>query len=387
MSSWVSGRARQVIGTADSFPVQQAHSTELPECVVAKPPPTLVSLPKMKISVGIIGSGKSARENHIPAYLKAPGAQVVAIADADTERARSVAEELRIKSVYDDYSLMLKKCRPDAVSVCTAPSEHKDAVLSALSRGAHVLCDMPMGMNAEEGKAMLDAAQEAQRVLVFAAPRRFEAQATILKEAIVNHDLGEVCFCRAWFQRKAIPGDDLWQIKTEKGGGVLSVSGHEMLDLALWLTGEEPVSVRGRLFHRFTDSPDIPKSWFGSRRELDAEDLVVALVNCPKSLLFLEMDWLSSADDSGILVIGPKGRSCTSPFRMEVASGGHFVDMTPTFFPETSAWYEQVRSFIDDSLGRGKPFPAGEEALSVQRIADAIRESSRHGREITLFPI
>ncbi len=338
----------------------------------------------MKVSVAIIGSGKSAAEYHIPAYLRVPEIEVVAIADADPDRAHSVGRQFEIKSVYDDYAVMLKKRRPDLVSVCTAPSEHKEAVVCALSVGAHVLCDLPMGMNADEGIAMLNAAENAHKVLVFAAPRRFEAQATTVRQAIVNRDLGHVCFCRSWSRQKAIPADDLWRIKRENGGGALSVSGHEMLDLALWLTGDKPVSVSGRLFHRFAESPDIRKTWFGSRRELDAEDLVIALVRCKGSEVALEADWLCSADDSGVHVVGTKGQSCTSPFRMEVASGGEFVDMTPTFFPETSMWHEQVRSFIDASLGHGKPFPPGEEALRVQRVADAIRLSSQCGREIRL---
>ncbi len=338
----------------------------------------------MKVSVAIIGSGKSAREHHIPAYLRTPEVQITAIADADLEKAHSVAKQFGIRSVYDDYGVMLKKRHSDFVSVCTAPSEHRDAVLSALSRGAHILCDVPMGMNADEGEAMLDAAEQANRVLVFAAPHRFEGQAISMRDAIVNRDLGQVCFCRGWSRHKAIPADDFWQIKAENGGGALSVSGYEILDLGLWLTGDEPVSVSGTLFHRFEDNPETRKTWFGSRRELDAEDLVIAVVRCEKSILSLEADWMCSTDDSGVVVVGTRGQGCTSPFRMEVASKGRLVNMTPTFFPETSAWYEQVRSFVDASLGHGKPFPCGEEALRVQRIADAIRRSSECGRETLL---
>jgi predicted dehydrogenase len=239
-------------------------------------------------------------------------------------------------------------------------------------------------MNAEEGKTMLEAARDAERTLVVAAPRRFEVQAKTIRETVENGDLGQVSFSRAWRREEAIPADDLWQIKAESGGGALSISGQEMLDLALWLTEDEPISVSGGLFHRFADNPDVRKTWFGSRRELDAEDLVIALVRCRKSMLALEVDWLASAGDSGVLVVGSKGRSRTSPFKMEVASKGEFVDMTPTFFPETSTWSEQVRAFIEAALGHDKPFPTAEETLRVQRVADAIRESSVTGREIRL---
>jgi predicted dehydrogenase len=336
----------------------------------------------MKLSVAVIGSGKSALENHIPAYLGTRETQVVAIADADVERAQSVALKFGIKGVYDDYLAMLKRRRVELVSVCTAPSERKDAVVTALSRRAHVLCDMPMGMNSEEGEEMLRAAKKANRVLMFAAPRRYDPHAISIKQTIVNGDLGTVCFCRAWCGHKTIPAEDFWQIKAKEGGGALAVSGQEMLDLALWLTGDEPVSVSGRLFHRFAESPDIPKTWFGSRREIDAEDLAVAVVQCKKAVVFLEADWLAAADDSGILVAGTKGRGGTSPFKMEVATRGEYFDTTPTFFPETGVWKELVRSFLESSQGQRKAFPEANEVLLVQRVTDAIRKSSSCGTEV-----
>jgi hypothetical protein len=58
--------------------------------------------------------------------------------------------------------------------------------------------------------------------------------------------------------------------------------------------------------------------------------------------------------------------------------------MTPTFFPETSAWQEQVKSFLIASLGHGKPCPSAEEVLRVQRVADAIRRSSTERKEIEI---
>jgi predicted dehydrogenase len=341
----------------------------------------------MKVPVAIIGATESVSERHILGYSRIPGMEVVALADADTEAAHSLAKKFGIKNVYDEYEMMLKKQRPDVVSVCTAPSEHKDAALSALSRGAHVLCELPMARNAEEGKAMLDAAGEANRVLVFAAPRRFEAQATTVREAVINRDLGSVTYSRAWDRRGGIPGEHLWQLKKNEGGGALSISGQNLLDLGLWMMGDEPISVSGRLFHRFPTSPDIPKTWFGSRREMDAEDLAVAMVRCKNSLLNLEIDWLCLEEGCGVTVIGTKGRGTTSPFQMEVANHGKLMDMTPTFLPETRAWDEQMGAFVDATLGHRKAFPDAGDILLVQKICDAIHKSSELGREVLLSEI
>jgi predicted dehydrogenase len=173
-------------------------------------------------------------------------------------------------------------------------------------------------------------------------------------------------------------------IKAEQGGGALSVSGQPLVDLALWLVGDEPRSVSGQLFRRFAKNPDVPKTWFGSRREFDADDLAVALIRCRRGLLFLETDWLFSQEEWGLQVVGTKGRGSTSPFRMEFTGEGELVDMTPTFLPGASVWNELIRSFIEAAQGQRKPFPDPLETLRAQQVCDAVRSSSLSGREIVL---
>jgi predicted dehydrogenase len=338
----------------------------------------------MKLTVAIIGSGKSAVEHHIPGYLSLPDVEIAAIADTDAERAKSVARQFGIKGVYEDYAVMLKRRRPQLVSVCCAPSEHRNAVMNALFREAHVLCDMPMALNAEEGKEMLETAEHTEKTLVFAAPHRFGAQANALQQAILSGGLGDVHFCTAWGRKQTIPAEDFWTIKTEQGGGALLVSGQPLIDLALWLMGDEPMSVSGQTFHRFAKNPDLPKTWFGSRREFDADDLAVALIRCRRSLVSLETDWLFHQEQWGLQVVGTKGRGATSPFRVEFTGDGEWVDMTPTFLPGASVWSEVIRSFIDAAQGHQRLFPAPLETLRAQQVCDAIRRSSLSGREILL---
>lgn len=338
----------------------------------------------MKLTVAIIGSGKSAAEHHIPGYLSMPDVEILAIADADTERARAVARQFGIRGVYEDYAVMLKRRRPQLVSVCCAPSDHKNAVMNALFREAHVLCDMPMALEADEGREMLETAEHTEKTLVFAAPHRFGSQAKTIRQGVASGDLGDVHFCSAWGRKKTVPAEDFWTIKAQQGGGALSVSGQPLVDLALWLVGDEPTSASGQVFHRFGKNPDMPKTWFGSRREFDADDLAVALIRCRKSLLFLETDWLFSQEEWGLQVVGTKGRGSTTPFRMEFTGEGELVDMTPTFLPGASAWNELVRAFIDATQGHRKPFPDPLETLRAQQVCDAIRQSSLSGREILL---
>src|SRR5262245_23020105 len=58
---------------------------------------------------------------------------------------------------------MLEQARPDIVVIASPPAIHRDITVAALEAGAHVLCEKPLAMAAEEGREMIAAAQRAKR--------------------------------------------------------------------------------------------------------------------------------------------------------------------------------------------------------------------------------
>ncbi len=86
------------------------------------------------LRVGIIGCGKIAQVRHIPEYQANPDAEVVALFDVNTERARGLAEELGCRA-YDTMEALLADADVDAVSVCTSNATHAQSEISALEAG------------------------------------------------------------------------------------------------------------------------------------------------------------------------------------------------------------------------------------------------------------
>jgi D-galactose 1-dehydrogenase len=88
------------------------------------------------IRVGIVGVGKIARDQHIPAIM-GDSAFVFAAAASRHAQASGVAN---FSSIED---MLAKGPDLDAIAICTPPQAHYAAAKLALSRGKHVLLEKP----------------------------------------------------------------------------------------------------------------------------------------------------------------------------------------------------------------------------------------------------
>ncbi len=73
---------------------------------------------------------------------------------------------------YTDYREMLATERPEVVIVATPDHWHALATLGAIEAGAHVYVEKPIGHTIMEGRAMVNAARAAQRVVQVGTHRR-----------------------------------------------------------------------------------------------------------------------------------------------------------------------------------------------------------------------
>ena len=98
---------------------------------------------KKTIRIGMIGVGQIA-QLHLATYSKIKSAEIVAAADIDTEKLKSVAEESNIPDTYTDFREMLKRDDIDAVDVCLHNNLHMPMTVAALEAGKDVYCEKPM---------------------------------------------------------------------------------------------------------------------------------------------------------------------------------------------------------------------------------------------------
>lgn len=95
------------------------------------------------IRLAIVGLGKIARDQHLPAIAATPGIELVAIAS----RNASLAGVAHFATLEE---LLARAPEIDAVALCTPPQPRRDQAIAALAAGKHVLLEKPPGATLSE---------------------------------------------------------------------------------------------------------------------------------------------------------------------------------------------------------------------------------------------
>ena len=113
------------------------------------------------IRTAVIGVGSMGRW-HADKYAALPESELVAVVDADTDRAQAVAGELGTEAIPDFRELIGKV---DAVSVVTPTSLHYNVAKTLLENGIHVLVEKPITSTVDQARELVDLAEDRKLVL------------------------------------------------------------------------------------------------------------------------------------------------------------------------------------------------------------------------------
>jgi L-arabinose 1- dehydrogenase len=114
-------------------------------------------MPK-QISVGLVGVGKIARDQHFPAIAGNDGFKLVACASRNAR----VDGVRNYKTVQD---LLAAEPELEAVSLCATPQVRFEQARAALVAGKHVMLEKPPGASVVEVKLLAELAREHGRSL------------------------------------------------------------------------------------------------------------------------------------------------------------------------------------------------------------------------------
>ena len=112
-----------------------------------------------KLRWGILSTARIATQKVIPAIQGSSLGVVSAIASRSIRRAREVAQELGIGAYYASYDALLAATDVDAVYIPLPNHMHVEWSIRALEAAKHVLCEKPVGLNAQDARRLMDAAQ------------------------------------------------------------------------------------------------------------------------------------------------------------------------------------------------------------------------------------
>src|SRR5690349_11900440 len=107
----------------------------------------------------ILGTGFVGRL-HLEALHRLGNVQVEAIAEADSVKAKRLAEQFNVARVESDYHRLLQDPAIQVVHICTPNYLHYSMAKAALEAGKHVVCEKPLATSVIEGRELVQLARE-----------------------------------------------------------------------------------------------------------------------------------------------------------------------------------------------------------------------------------
>jgi D-galactose 1-dehydrogenase len=134
------------------------------------------------LRLAIVGFGKIARDQHVPAIAATEGVELVAVADPvasppGVPHAPTLADLLRDGPDFD------------AVAICTPPQVRSAQAAIALAAGKHVLLEKPPGATVAEITPLVAAARVARRTLFTAWHSRYAPAVEPLRRLLAERKI------------------------------------------------------------------------------------------------------------------------------------------------------------------------------------------------------
>jgi len=174
-----------------------------------------------------------------------PEVEIAAVAARERSRAERFARKHRIPRVHDGYEALIADESLDAIYNPLPNSHHCEWTIRALEAGKHVLCEKPLASNADEARAMTEAAERHGRILMEAFHWRYHPVTRFVSETLAGGGLGRVEHVEAAFCVPMLaPGNIRYRL--DLAGGATMDLGAYTVNMIRTFAGDEPTVVSAR---------------------------------------------------------------------------------------------------------------------------------------------
>jgi predicted dehydrogenase len=358
-----------------------------------------------RLGVALLGAGLAGRM-HSAEYGRAAGLladrgirlEPVVVADADLDRARSVARRSAIPAVEADWRAAVDRDDVDLVDICLPDECHAEVAIAAARAGKDILCEKPLAQTPAQGEAALAEVERAGVCAMVGLQYRRTPAAELLGQLIDDGRLGRPHTVRAYFARDlgADPATRVgWRFDGARlGSGSVHALGPHVIDLLRYLVGEitavaasvqSDVGTDGRA----SDSADVllrfaggahgvlQTSWaaFGRKHHLEIE---VLGGNGGARLVSDRLGQVELAESAAV-----------SGFRTVYSGPDQRLGRLHNLVPGVAVGLDSAQAVQLYDLGRaiaeGRPIaPDFRDGLAVDRCLAAIEQSSAQRRWVEL---
>ena len=347
-----------------------------------------------RVRLAIVGCGNISQLN-APGYLQHPRCDVVALCDAEPERAKRRARAWGITPrIYSDFAQVLDDVAVDAVELLTPTWMHADQIVAALGAGKHVSSQKPLAISMAEADRIAAAVTGARTT--FRVTENFLYYPPILKakELLDAGAIGAPSLVRIHTTRaqhaigQAIelePDALVWRRDPGRNpGGALYDDGvHKYATAALWIGEIAEVSAivtRGSDF--IQETPSVATFRFKGRDCLGVIDYTYAPEMTIRSKYYRADEFFEIHGTRGIIwVTRCTGEMLDMPAVMVLRGTETISYQVPTDW--RLGFDGAATDFVDGLLAGRQPAQDIHEARRMLQVPLAIYEAGRTGRAVS----
>lgn len=334
--------------------------------------------------IGIVGAG-TASAPHIKSLKDLSDTiSVRGVYTRNKERRAAFAAEHGFPAA-ESYEALLADETVDAILLLTPPNARVELVEAAARAGKHVLMEKPIERSTATAETIVETCAQAGVKMGVIFQHRFREGALAARELIESGRLGDLASAYLvvpWWRSAdyyAEPGRGTF---AQDGGGVLITQAIHSLELMLSLAGQvaEVQAIAGT----------------SALHDIEVEDFVGAGLRFANGALGALMATTGAypGEEEYMVFNGTRGAAklsgsvltvswhegSTETFGAEATTGGGDDRMA---FPHD--WHRaQIAEFVAAVQAGRDPVSNGRTALRVHRLIDALLESSREGRKVTV---
>jgi predicted dehydrogenase len=301
------------------------------------------------------------------------------LVSGDDTKLKKLAKKYKVPNTYsyEGYADCLASGEVDAVYIGLPNNMHRAYAEGAANAGVHVLCEKPMAMDEKECIGMIEAASKNNVKLMIAYRLHFEKGNLSAANLIRESKIGQPRYFRSAFSQQ-VPAGNIRLDKT-LGGGPIYDLGVYCINAARYLFRAEPEEVFA--FHasgnddRFSEVPEMTS----------------VTLRFPADRLASFTCSFGAADRSTYEVVGTKGvlkmdpaYSMTGEIKGEITIGEKTRKLN---FPKRDQFGPELVYFSDCILNNREPEPNGAEGMADIRILNAILESAKSGKSVSIAPV
>jgi predicted dehydrogenase len=338
-------------------------------------------LSEQKIRYAVVGLGYIAQVAVLPAFKHAlENSELSALISDDPEKLRELSKKYNVKMTgsYDDYENILRSGNVDAVYIALPNHLHCEYTVRAASAGIHVLCEKPMAVTSEECLEMIRACEDAGVKLMIAYRLHFDKANLKAVEIVQSEKIGTSKIFNSTFSMHVKEGNIRLNDESLGGGPVYDI-GIYCINAARYLFRNEPQEV-----FAFSATSDVA-------RFNKADEMTAVTMKFPDSKLATFVCSFGAADTSSYRVIGTEGDLRVEPAYEYAQPLVHYLTIdgktTKKTFKKRDQFAPELEYFSDCILSNKTPEPGGDEGLCDIRIIEAILESAKTRKPLSLEPI